>query len=69
MRNDTLTLPMYVADEIVVGSLQNQRAFLQGFLDDHVNKGKWLHPEDEKRYNELIPCFDKIIEFYGGYID
>lgn len=60
------TIPFEVADRITVACLTEQRAYLQSELDNHIQKGDWMHPEDVGNNFKLIYCLDEIIKHYGG---
>lgn len=63
---DGLILPIEAADAITLANLQEHRDYLQSELDDHFEKGSWIHPEDIPNNRELIYCLDKIIHHFGG---
>ena len=56
------------ADRITLASLKDHRKYLKKDLKEY-KKGKWLHPEDVVRNQEIITALDILIPYYGGTND
>lgn len=61
-----LTIPFEVADGIALAVMKEQRAYLQSEINDHYEKGSYLHPEDIGNNMNLIEALDRIIKYFGG---
>jgi hypothetical protein len=60
-----LEIDYETADRITLLCLKDQRTYLQIELDAY-DEGKWLHPEDVVRNQQLIKAIDVLIDYYGG---
>lgn len=60
-----LEIDYETADRITVLCLKDQRFYLQSELDAY-EEGKWLHPEDVVRNQELIKAMNVLIPYFGG---
>lgn len=54
------------AQRITRLDLTEWRDYLQSEIDDHIENGTWLHPEDLPKNREYIYCINTILEAYGG---
>lgn len=61
-----LTIPHEIADGIALASMQDQLAYLEKELEDHITQGAWLHEDDVKNNHQLIYCLRILIRHYGG---
>ena len=61
-----LTIPYEIADSIALVSMQDQLAYLEKELEDHLTLGAWLHEDDVKNNHQLIHCLRVLIDYYGG---
>ena len=62
-----LEIPYEVADGITLATLQDHLEYLEQELKDHLENGKWMHPEDViKSREEYIPALKVLIKFFGG---
>ena len=62
-----LTIDWETADRITVTNLKNQLEYLETEVKDHLEKGKWMHPEDlHLSTTQYIPSLKILINFYGG---
>ncbi len=64
--SEGLMIPHEVAEGIALASMQDQLEYLQKELNDHIQHGQWLHPEDVANNHELVYCLKKLIRHYGG---
>ena len=64
-RKHGIFLPIEVADAITVETLKDALSLLKNELEQYEN-GEWLHEDDVKLNNELIPALEKIIWYFGG---
>jgi len=62
-----LEIPYEVADGITLATLQDHLEYLEEELRQHVEEGKWMHPEDVlKSRGEYIPALKVLVKFFGG---
>lgn len=61
-----LTIPFEVADGITLACLQDQREYLKTELKQHIEEGRWMHPEDATKSHQLLYALDLLIDYYGG---
>lgn len=63
--NKGLEIDYETADRITLLTLKDQHGYLQKELADY-EEGKWMHPEDVVRNQQLVKALDTIIDYYGG---
>lgn len=62
-----LEIDYETADRITVCCLQDQLRYLKQEIKEHVEEGKYLHPEDyHNSMTRLIPALEVLIDYYGG---
>jgi hypothetical protein len=62
-----LSIPYEVADGITLAVLQDHLSYLRQELKEHLEEGKWMHPEDViKSREEYIPALETLVKFFGG---
>ena len=61
-----LEIDMDTASNITRLTLTEWRDYLQSEIDNHVENGAWLHPEDLPLNRNYIYCINTILEAYGG---
>ena len=66
MSNRQLNIPFDVADGITIACLTEQRESLPSELNNHIEKGESLHPDDVSNNFKLIYCLTEVIKHYGG---
>lgn len=55
------------ADLITKQNLKSQLEYLEQEIQDHVEKGTWMHPEDyHASMTQYIPALRTLIKYYGG---
>lgn len=65
-----LSIPYEVADGITLVCLQDQLGYLRTEIREHMELGKWMHPEDyHMNMTKLIPALETLIDYYGGSIE
>ena len=62
-----IVLDYETADRICLGVLRDQLSYLKKELTDHIENGKWMHPEDKlNSETKYIPALKVIIDYFGG---
>jgi hypothetical protein len=62
-----LTIDWETADRITLACLKDQLETLETELKDHIENGKWMHPEDvANSVSKYIPSLKTLIDYYGG---
>lgn len=59
-------IPSEVADGITKAVLSDMRNYLQSEIDNHIQNGAYLHPEDLPKNRELVYCMTYLLENYFG---
>jgi len=60
-----LELDYETADKITLLNLEEQRKFLIKELMEYMG-GKWMHPDDVFKNEEIIKAMEVLIPYYGG---
>jgi hypothetical protein len=64
-----LTIPYEVADGIALAIMQDHLKYLKDEVREHVEEGKYLHPEDyHNSMTKLIPSLEILIPYFGGTV-
>ena len=67
--NTGLSIPYEVADGIVLASMQEHLKMLKSAVENHLEKGAYLHPEDLGNNIRYIHALEVLIPYYGGDIE
>jgi hypothetical protein len=68
-KHERISIPYEVSDGITLATLQDHLDYLEEELKDHLENGKWMHPEDViKSRGEYIPALKVLIKFFGGEV-
>jgi hypothetical protein len=64
-----LTIDYETADKITLLNLKDQREFLLKEIKEHLENGRYLHPDDyHNSITKLIPALEILIPYYGGNV-
>jgi hypothetical protein len=62
-----LQIDFETADKITLISLKDSLDTLQRELDNHLDNGAYMHPEDvSNTVSKYIPALKTLIKYYGG---
>jgi hypothetical protein len=61
-----IMLPHEAADAITVATLKDAVRYMQKELDDHFERGQWMHIDDIVNNRELIYCITRVLRYFGS---
>ena len=62
-----LEIDYEIADRITLFSLKDNLEYLEKELKEHLEDGKYMHPDDALNSQYLyIPALKTLIKYYGG---
>lgn len=62
-----LTIDWETADRITLACLKDQLRLQEKDVKEHLENGKWMHPEDlHLATTQYIPALKTLIHFWGG---
>jgi hypothetical protein len=62
-----LTIDFETADRITLLTMQESLERLEKEVEDHLEKGEYMHPEDlQESMIKYIPALKTLIKYYGG---
>lgn len=62
-----LIIDWETADRITLACLKDQLELQEKEVKEHLEDGKWMHPEDlHQSTTQYIPALKTLIKFYGG---
>ena len=65
-----LEIDYETADRITLACMKDQLRYLKEEVREHVEEGKYLHPEDyHNSMTKLIPALEVLIAYFGGTCD
>jgi hypothetical protein len=64
--NRKFEIDMDTVERLTLLSLKDQYGYIKEELRAHIEDGQYLHPEDVTKNHQLIYCFEKLIDYYGG---
>lgn len=64
-----MTIDFETADRITLLNMQDALATMEKEVSDHLEEGKYMHPEDlQEAMIKYIPALKTLIKYYGGII-
>jgi hypothetical protein len=62
-----IKLDYETADQITLAVMQEHCAMLKAEIEQHMEKGTYMHPDDLARnQQEIIPALETLIRYFGG---
>lgn len=67
--NEGIKIPYEVADQVTLACLLEQHKMLKQNIEDHLERGAYMHPEDLGNAGRYVHALEILIPYFGGVVN